>query len=65
MVLTDFVCDIFMETQISHVKCFKQSLMISINNKKKKMGAVFGPKLGSKLLSISDSEMLPRRQKQA
>ena len=64
MVLTDFVCDIFMETQISHVKCFKQSLMISIK-KKKKMGVVFGPKLGSKLLSISDSEMLLRRQKQA
>ena len=35
MVLTDFVCDIFMETQISHVKCFKQSLMISIKKKKK------------------------------
>ena len=29
------------------------------------MGVDFGPKKGSKLLSISDSEMLLRKQKQA
>ena len=47
MVLTDFFRNIFMETQISHVKCFKQSLIISII--KKKNGCGFWAKIGVKI----------------